>query len=463
MKVKSILLRALGIFAMALIVFIVGYKAVYAEKYYNGTYVNGVNISGMTVDEAKEALSSELDSLSFTVTDKNGDTYQYSLIDDFGMTYSLDEVLEEIKIELDEDNMLDLWFSDKDYQLNVFELDEDMTISCIKDSQYYKDGKEDKTTNAKSVFDDDSLSFVVKEEYQGTNIKAESFEETILDAINSGTFSLDLSTGDYYVHPSILSDDEGLASEIEALNSYLEAEITYEMPSTTVVCDVETYNEWLDYSDGEVVLDEDAMSDYVEDLSDQYDTYNKSRSFKTTAKGTITISGGSLGCLTDVDGEVDELKDNILNQEVVSRTPVYSQEEAENNGVGYSYVEVDISNQMVYLYKNGSLIISTSCVTGNSSKGYDTPTGVYHVSYKQSPATLRGQYDSSTGTYEYESDVTYWMPFNGGVGLHDATWRSSFGGTIYKTNGSHGCVNLPYSAAKTIYSNITSGYLVIVY
>ena len=64
---------------------------------------------------------------------------------------------------------------------------------------------------------------------------------------------------------------------------------------------------------------------------------------------------------------------------------------------------------------------------------------------------------------DYESPVTYWMPFNGGIGLHDATWRSRFGGSIYYYSGSHGCVNLPYSAAADIYSIVEAGMPVVCY
>ena len=55
------------------------------------------------------------------------------------------------------------------------------------------------------------------------------------------------------------------------------------------------------------------------------------------------------------------------------------------------------------------------------------------------------------------------MPFNGGIGIHDATWRSSFGGNIYVAGGSHGCVNAPYSLANTIFNNIDSGTPVVCY
>ena len=63
----------------------------------------------------------------------------------------------------------------------------------------------------------------------------------------------------------------------------------------------------------------------------------------------------------------------------------------------------------------------------------------------------------------YRSYVNYWMPFNGGIGLHDATWRSEFGGDIYMYDGSHGCVNLPLANAGVIYNNVSAGTKVIVY
>ena len=88
-------------------------------------------------------------------------------------------------------------------------------------------------------------------------------------------------------------------------------------------------------------------------------------------------------------------------------------------------------------------------MSGNLSKGWGTPAGSYPLTYKQRDAVLKGE--------NYRTPVDYWMPFNGGIGMHDAKWRSSFGGTIYKTGGSHGCINLPHSVAKKIYENISAG------
>ena len=101
------------------------------------------------------------------------------------------------------------------------------------------------------------------------------------------------------------------------------------------------------------------------------------------------------------------------------------------------------------------MVFDTPCVSGKISNNHGTHTGVYPIAYKQKDATLRGD--------NYESHVNFWMPFNMGEGLHDATWRSSFGGTIYKNSGSHGCVNLPLSAAEEIYNIVDAGWPVLVF
>ena len=124
--------------------------------------------------------------------------------------------------------------------------------------------------------------------------------------------------------------------------------------------------------------------------------------------------------------------------------------------IGDSYVEVDLTGQKVWLYKDGKQLLEADCVTGTYGTDRQTPGGVYSIYYMQSPAVLQGA--------GYASPVTYWMAFNGGIGLHDASWRyGSFGGDIYKTNGSHGCVNLPEDAAKQIYETVEIGYPVVCY
>ena len=109
-----------------------------------------------------------------------------------------------------------------------------------------------------------------------------------------------------------------------------------------------------------------------------------------------------------------------------SRHPEYSQKAASHSGNDYgnTYVEINLTAQHLYFYANGKLLVESDFVSGNAAKGWSTPAGAYSITYKQRNATLKGQ--------GYATPVSYWMPFNGGIGLHDANWRKTFGGTIYR-------------------------------
>ena len=126
-------------------------------------------------------------------------------------------------------------------------------------------------------------------------------------------------------------------------------------------------------------------------------------------------------------------------------------------GYGLNYVEVDIGNQHVTLYENCRKVMESACVTGSPNKARATHPGVFKIDYKQRNRILRGSQNL------YASFVNYWMPFDGGIGLHDATWRGTFGGEIYKYSGSHGCVNLPLSFAKNLYAHVYPGETVYVH
>lgn len=127
----------------------------------------------------------------------------------------------------------------------------------------------------------------------------------------------------------------------------------------------------------------------------------------------------------------------------------------EDDDIGNTYVEINITRQYLWFYKDGKLVAEGDVVTGDPSKGNSTSVGVYMLNYKENGSVLNGP--------NYESKVSYWMPFNGNIGIHDASWRYSFGGDIYKRNGTHGCVNAPLYLAKQIFDNIEDGTPIICY
>jgi lipoprotein-anchoring transpeptidase ErfK/SrfK len=111
------------------------------------------------------------------------------------------------------------------------------------------------------------------------------------------------------------------------------------------------------------------------------------------------------------------------------------------------YIEINLSTQQLFAWQNGQVIFSTPVTSGARGYGFGTPTGLFSIYAKERSRYLNGgQYG-----WSYNVFVDYWMPFNGGVGLHDADWRSSFGGQDYINGGSHGCVNMPKSSAAFLY------------
>lgn len=221
----------------------------------------------------------------------------------------------------------------------------------------------------------------------------------------------------------------------------------------------EDFAAWVREENHALSLDREAIQAYVRKLADQYDTQGKPRRFCTSYGETITLYKGNFGWKMDVEETAEALIEQAQTGGRHYLEPVWDHKGVlftAGEDIGDSYVEVDLTGQKVWLYKDGKQLLEADCVTGTYGTDRQTPGGVYSIYYMQSPAVLQGA--------GYASPVTYWMAFNGGIGLHDASWRyGSFGGDIYKTNGSHGCVNLPEDAAKQIYETVEIGYPVVCY
>lgn len=119
------------------------------------------------------------------------------------------------------------------------------------------------------------------------------------------------------------------------------------------------------------------------------------------------------------------------------------------------FVEVDLGDQTIDCYNGTENVLSSYVTTGKDSS--PTPEGLYSINSNKTEDTyLIGK--------DYKSYVDYWMPFiNNSYGLHDASWRSEFGGSFYHDSGSHGCVNLPFDTAKSIYENSSVGTPVLIH
>jgi lipoprotein-anchoring transpeptidase ErfK/SrfK len=309
-------------------------------------------------------------------------------------------------------------------------------------------------------------TYVIIDEVMGNTLNREKTEEVIREAILSLRKEIDLDKYECYVNPEVTAEDTTILQAANEANEYLLTNVQYGSGGKVVKLDSDRIVDFIKLDDkgwlvlddeGHPVIKDEEIDKFVALLQSTYDTYKNNQIFHTSYGKDVTVRNGGIGYMVDAKAEKEAVYTALKEKTVEQREPVFSRR-AYSSGkyqYGNSYIEVNLTAQHVFVYIKGSKVFETDCVTGSVSRGTTTRVGMFTIKYKQKNATLRGD--------NYTSFVYFWMPFDGGIGLHDATWRNYFGGSIYKTSGSHGCVNLPYAAAEKIYGVAYAGMPVIVY
>ena len=228
----------------------------------------------------------------------------------------------------------------------------------------------------------------------------------------------------------------------------------------SVVCEwikLDENGNFLFDDDNELITDEEKIKEFVKKLAEKYNTAGSDREFQTTRGETVTVSGGTYGNKINEKAEIAYLTEAFYNKSEELHVPEYTQEALVRgkNDIGNTYIEIDMTEQMMYYYVDGEIYVETPVVTGNTGRRMDTPEGTCYVYNKQKNRVLRGP--------NYASFVNFWVPVRGNIGIHDAPWRSEYGGEIYKTNGSHGCINTPYDEMEKIYDHVEIGTPVVMF
>ena len=430
-----------------------------SENFPKNTFINGIDCSGLTVHEAEKSLIKEWESREFVISQDNA---EIGMIKDFDFEYDIEDNLNDALLH---SAVNPLYTHTKKQQNNLFV---PMKISRISDSFQNQFSRldmlhqEDVTKTKNAYVDMSDNAFDIVKEVYGNNIDKDLFFDTIISDIENNVFSLEYIKEDFYEKPNITSESSSLLTKQEYCRQYLSMEITYDFKDRKETVAPYDLDKMIVVKAGIVSVEKDAVEEYIKSLAAEYDTVGITREFEGSDGITVEVSGGSYGWLMDQKTEAEWLYKAVKKGKNVLREPEYLQTafSRSENDIGNSYVEIDLGNQRMWMYKNGQLIVSSSVVTGTPTKNKPTYSGTYRLAYKQPNRVLRGEdWDGS----RYESPVKYWMPFNGGQGLHDAPWRKSFGGSIYVRNGSHGCVNMPEYAAASVYANIYTGYPVVVH
>lgn len=448
----------LGSVVGAVLVIYVGLSIFFMSHFYFNTTLNGKNVSGYSADKVFDNWEDEIGNYSLKIVESDG-TESELKGSDIDMVLQWDDTITKM---ISKQNGFawpaKLFNPDQNTSEAIVTFDEDKLDSALDGFSFMDKSKQIDPVDATVSDYDKNDGYTLVESVPGTAIDKPALKENIEKALYGLADTYQITEGNGYLAPKIANDDEKLLAAIDTMNKYAGSEIDYEIGSEKETLDINTFADWLSINDNEKVeIDEEKVADYVAELGTKYNTYGKSKQLATSYGTTITMSNCHYGWKIDAETEAAAIVDDIKGGEKVTRDLNYQYTAASHTGNDYgnSYVEINLTAQHLYLYKNGSLVIDSDFVSGNPSKGNATHTGVFGVTYTERNATLKGQ--------NYATPVSFWMPFNGNEGMHDATWRSSFGGSIYKRNGSHGCVNLPYSVAQTIFENVSAGFPVFVY
>ena len=300
--------------------------------------------------------------------------------------------------------------------------------------------------------------FIPHEAINGNQLNTDLLSKQVIAAIKNRKKKILLNRDISYLKASFGLESAETKQALKDLNKCLYANISYTARNEQITLKKEVFALWLRLdSTMHVDVNSTKAMNFIRSMADKNDMVVNNITFTTSAGATKTIHGGDLGYRINIYKELFELCKNIKNGLVITREPIYGMRGIPNGAfdTNKTYIEINISKQKLWYYKAGVLIIESDIVTGNLSNGNGTPNGAYYIKYKELNATLKGP--------GYSTGVSYWMPFNESIGLHDAKWRGAFGGSIYKSDGSHGCINLPFLTAQTIYNNVSPGGIVICY
>ena len=432
----------------------------YKTCFLPGTIVDGMDVTGKTASEVEDAIMEQLK--GYTLTINGREDFSESITgESVGLYAEFDDTLDKAIASQKPMDWGKYRFGKAVNEVNTDALlrySDDMLNEAVEGLSCMDEENMREPEDAKiSDYDSATGSYSIIKEDEGTELLEDKVKEAVATAIMSLAESVDLEEQGCYLAPSVTSEDEALKTACDTMNKYVGAKITYKFGDKAETLNGNEIHNWLTVNGTSVSVSESKAAEYVKNLASTYNTAYKPKTLKTSYGKPVTITTGNYGWKIDQAKETAALVSLIKNGEQTSREPEYSQKAASHSGNDYgnTYVEINLTAQHLYFYANGKLLVESDFVSGNAAKGWSTPAGAYSITYKQRNATLKGQ--------GYATPVSYWMPFNGGIGLHDANWRKTFGGTIYKNGGSHGCVNLPSAVAKTIYENISAGDPVLCY
>lgn len=437
----------------------------YSRTFAVNTWINGVYCTGKTVEEVNNELLQDVDIPELILVDEEGQSHTIDLsLADYRMDYrdSLEQYLKRRGREL--------WLTQV----------ETAALELYPRSRWNAEKLRELVASMEWVAaaGERSAEVVIRPGEAGEEpfvlvdgkrhrLDVGKLCDYVQQCMESGSYQVQVAQGDCYADMEDGPEDRQQRARYDELQAFLRSNLVYDMGAEQLELTPEIMASFLRlgndgipiWDQGELIVSAERIREWVEELARQYDTVDTTRDFQTTEGRVVQVAYNTYGTRLDVEAEVEFLTEELLYErdEPLTHRPSYLQESYCRglDDVGDTYIEVDMGQQRMYYYQDGECLISVDVVTGNARRRWNTPEGINYVYAKQRNRTLRGE--------GYATPVKYWMPVVGNVGIHDADWRRDFGGEIYKTDGSHGCINTPPDVMGELYELVEVGTPVVMF
>gem|GEM_PF-1793197 len=431
----------------------------YTTHFLSGTTINGVDVSDKTPDEAEAYIKDTLNDYHLNILTREGETLSLSG-EQISMISELDVDFDSFLAKQDPAKWKE-GATEAFTTKAMFEYDETKLSEWYKAAEYFN--RTDRVENQPMVIRYADGQYQLVQMVQGNRIDPAKMYEVLKGAVDTLKTDIDLKDSEGYIDPLLpVPTEETLAKAqetVNSLNEYVKTKITYDLgDGITEVVDGELINKCLSLDEqNNVKVDTAPLSEWIAEMATKYNTLHKTRSFTTHSGSVVSVPAGTFGWDMDQTTSLSELAANIEKKEDVTTDFAWNQEGVSHtaNDWGSTYCEVDLNNQILYVYVNGGVAFSTYIVSGKGqSPGLYTPEGMYYIFHMEKNHIMKGQL-LPNGKPEYETNAEWWMNFipSIGVGFHDAPWQPTFGGDWYLLHGSHGCINMAPGDARTLYEN----------
>ncbi|EST90718.1 L,D-transpeptidase family protein [Vagococcus lutrae] len=456
--------KIIGILLLVLVVMLGGVyfyqRNFFTTHFLPKTYANNTDISELTVAQAEKKMLERNKSQVYEI--KEGKEVIETLPkESLGIHYDFRDDLKKAMKQQKPSR----WFLDSRQKKQLILTNHNLNEQELQTQLNQLKEKLDKINEERQPAQNASIEkteagFEIKPEVKGTAIDTEEVMAALTKSIQAGESTLDVS---HFVHqPTVKANDPKLKEKLTQLEKISNQTVSYTLSGEKIDVPKETVTSWFIYNpeSQEIDIDQEATKAYLASLGQKYNTSTNPTKFKSTKRGEVTVPAGTYSWTLAVDTEAAALREDLLAGNSVNRVPAFQgSAPAGAPLIGNTYIEIDMSNQHMYFYKNGKLELETDIVSGKPTT--PTPHGVFYVWDKVKDTTLRGTNDDGS---KYASPVDYWMPIDWtGVGIHDSPWQPAYGGKLWETIGSHGCINTPPSLAGNLFNAVEVGTPVLVF